>query len=57
MLRLPAVSSVVFPYLGPEEDFHGKIYSPKFFKKDELIFELSDGTEKIFLMNDDIILN
>lgn len=50
------VSFLVFPYMGPEEDFHGKIYSPKFFKKDELVFELSDGTKKIFLTNDDIIL-
>ena len=42
------LSDIIFPYLGPEENFHGKKYTPKFFEKKELIFELSNGTEKIF---------
>jgi hypothetical protein len=49
------VSHIVFPYLGPEENFHREIYTPKFFNKKELIFEMSDGTEKIFLVDDKII--
>ena len=48
------VSSLVSPYLGPEEDFHGAIYTPKFFGREELVFELSNGDEKIFLVNDNI---
>jgi len=50
------VSYLIFPYLGPEENFHGEIYTPKFFEKSELIFELSNGTEKIFRANDEIML-
>lgn len=49
------VSHIVFPYLGPEENFHREIYTPKFFDKKELIFELSDGTEKIFRSDDKIV--
>jgi hypothetical protein len=51
------VSGEIFPYLGPEENFHGEIYTPHFFKKKELVFELSDGTEKKFLLDDKINLN
>jgi len=51
------VSFLLFPYLGPEENFHNKIYTPRFFEKDELVFELSDGTEKIFQIDDNIVLN
>ena len=50
------VSPLVFPFLGPEENFHGKIYTPEFFDKEELIFELSNGSEKIFKANEEIIL-
>lgn len=50
------VSHLIFQYLGPEENFHGKIYTPGFFEIDELVFELSDGTEKIFSKDDDIVL-
>ena len=49
------VSDIIFPYLGPEEDFHGKLYTPKVFNKEELIFELSNGDEKIF-GKDEVIL-
>jgi hypothetical protein len=44
------------PYLGPEENFHGNLFTPKFWNKKELIFELSDGSEKIFSENQYIIL-
>jgi hypothetical protein len=46
------VSHIIFPYLGPKENFHGGMYTPKFFNKKELVFELSNGDEKIFLEND-----
>jgi hypothetical protein len=49
------VSNVVFPYLGPEENFHSCLYTPKFWNKKELIFELSNGSEKIFTENEHII--
>lgn len=49
------VSHIVFPYLGPEDNFHWKIYTPKFFERKELIFELSNGTEKIFREDDKIV--
>lgn len=48
------VSHLIFPFLGPEEDFHGKAYTPKFFDKEELVFELSDGSEKIFRIDEEI---
>ena len=50
------VSYLVFPYLGPEENFHGEIYTPTFFEREELVFELSDGSEKSFNGEDKIIL-
>lgn len=49
------VSDLIFQYLGPEENFHGKKYTPGFFEMDELVFELSDGTEKVFNKDDDIV--
>ena len=50
------ISYTIFPYLGPEENFHGKVYTPRFFEYNELIFEMSNGDEKIFKIDDDIIL-
>ena len=51
------VSHLIIPYLGPEEDFHGKTYTPTFFKKDELVFEMSNGSELIFGKSDSINLD
>ena len=48
------ISDLVVPYLGPEENFHGLEITPKFFKKKEIIFELSNGLEKIFKEDDKI---
>ena len=42
------VSHLVFPYLGPVEDFHGKEYTPEFFKRMELVFVMSNGNELLF---------
>jgi hypothetical protein len=51
------ISDLIFPYLGPEENFHCQVYTPNFFGKKELIFELSNGCEKIFKTNENIVLN
>lgn len=50
------ISYLITPYLGPKEDFHGSDITPKFFNRKELIFELSNGEEKIFKHNDSIII-
>jgi hypothetical protein len=50
------VSHIMFPYLGPEENFHNQIYTPRFFNKKKLVFELYNGTEKTFEIDDNIIL-
>ena len=50
------VSHLIMPYIGPEEDWHGRVYTPKFFNKSELTFELSSGDHKVFRQNDNIIL-
>ena len=42
------VSDTLFPYLGPENNFHGKLYTPKFFQKEQLIFVTCNGDEKSF---------
>ena len=46
------ISHLIFQYLGPEENFHNEIFTPSFFNKKELIFEMSDGSEKIFKENE-----
>lgn len=46
------VSYMIFPYLGPEENFHGRKMTPKFFGREELIFQLSNGVEKVFRENE-----
>ena len=51
------VSYKIFPFLGPAETFHGKKYTPGFFGCSELVFELSDGTERIFKVEEDIVLS
>jgi len=50
------VSYLITPYLGPKEDFHGCVMTPEFFNRKELIFELSNGEEKIFKQNEPIII-
>ena len=50
------VSNIVCPYLGPEENFHYTLFTPKFFNKKELVFELSNGSEKIFSENENITI-
>ena len=51
------VSYLIFPYLGPSENFHGDVFTPRFFGKKELVFEFSNGIEKIFQIDDNITFN
>jgi hypothetical protein len=50
------ISYKILPYLGPRDDFHGCVYTPKFFDHSELVFEMSNGDEKIFQEDDCIVL-
>lgn len=50
------ISREIFSYLGPEENFHGKIYTPSFFNKKQLVFELSNGDECEFKNKDPILI-
>ena len=49
------ITCLLYQYLGPEENFHGEIYTPAFFNKKQLVFEMSNGDEKSYSENDDII--
>ena len=50
------ISYDICPYLGPDECLHGIEYTPNFFNQNEMIFQMSNGEEKIFKNNDKIIL-
>jgi hypothetical protein len=51
------ISSILSPFLGPRENFHGHDFTPKFFSYKEIIFILSNGSELTFTENDIINLN
>jgi hypothetical protein len=44
----------IIPYIGPNENFHDRYIKPSFFNKTKLIIQLSNGTEKVFMENDNI---
>lgn len=50
------VSNDVIPFLGPERNWHRNSFSPAFWKKKKLIFELSDGRSESFNETEAIIL-
>ena len=50
------VSGLIYPYLGPEEDFHKCLIAPSFFNKKKLMFEMFDGTRLLFSDNEHILL-
>jgi hypothetical protein len=50
------VSDLICQYLGPEENFHNIKYNPKFFNREELVFELSSGDEKKYVKEEEIKL-
>lgn len=45
------VSDIILPYYGPEQNWHGRTFSPSFFNCKTLTFESFDGTE-MTLKND-----
>ena len=42
------VTELVLPFLGPRNDWHGRTFTSKDFKRKTLTFELGDGEEKTF---------
>ena len=50
------ITDLVLPYMGPEHDFHDMLYTPAFFKKHEITFELFDGTSKKFGKDEPLIV-
>lgn len=42
------ITDEIIPYLGPENDWHGRKFSSKDFKKKSLTFELGNGEERTF---------
>ena len=39
------ITDYILPYMGPEYDWHGKLFTPKFFQRKSLTFELMNGEE------------
>lgn len=50
------VSSTVLPYLGPNHDFHGQKFTPKFWGYKKLTFHLLMDENKTFYEEDVIVL-
>lgn len=51
------VTDDIMPYLGPDYTWHLHNYSANFFGYSSLTFQLSNGTEKIFTLDEPIVLN
>jgi len=50
------LSSEILPFYGPAQDWHNKRFSPSFWKKDQLVFDLSTGERKVFTGNEEIVI-
>ena len=50
------ITEQILPYLGPNNDWHGKKYYPDFFKHKTLNIELLDGSKKTFNHSDTITI-
>jgi hypothetical protein len=50
------ITDMIEPYLGPYNNFHGSVFTPSFFKKDFLSFQLSNGNEITFEKDEEINL-
>ena len=50
------ITEQILPYLGPNNDWHGKKYYPDFFKHKILNIELLDGSKKTFNHSDTITI-
>lgn len=51
------VSDLVFPYVGPNDDFHGLSYSPKDLGLEQLIIHYQDGQVKSFSEHEIILIS
>jgi len=50
------ISDLVLPFLGPNQDWHKKEFTPHFWGKKTISFELSTGEQKTFSEHDTIQL-
>lgn len=51
------VTEMIHTYYGPRGNWHGHPFTPLFFKRQSLTFELADGQELTFKDDDEINLN
>ena len=50
------VSDIVLPFLGPNDDWHKKDFTPNFWQKESLNFELASGEQMSFSKDEKIHL-
>ena len=50
------ITEFLLPYYGPNYDWHSTEFTPKFFKYNKIIFDMKDGSQKIFDEFDIIII-
>lgn len=50
------ISEIVYPYLGPNYDWHNTSFTPNFWNKKSLTFQFVVGEKKTFLEHQKIIL-
>jgi hypothetical protein len=50
------VSDLVMPFMGPNDDWHGFVFTPTFWGKESLTFYLSSGEQKTFSKEEPIQL-
>jgi hypothetical protein len=48
------VSDTIIPFMGPNQDWHGREFTPSFWQKKSLTFELANGNQKIFAEHEKI---
>lgn len=46
------ITDVVLPYLGPNDDWHKTLFTPSFWDKNKISFELTSGETKTFDKNE-----
>jgi len=51
------VTNSIIPYFGPNDNWHHSTFTPSFFHKKELTFQLYDGTEKTYNENEIIVFS
>ena len=50
------ISDEIFPFCGPNMDWHGNVFTPGFWNHEMLTFEYSNGDRKHFLKDENIVL-